>query len=521
MMKYRVWPAAALLVVGVATGAPAQQKPAPQQPAQQACDLKTSHFAVSRAVLYIQNASSSQDSTKRTQALDGARRSLMEALEQGQDQNPAVWYFLGVYYTLEGDAIGADTTFDKVVAMMPDCETDVAQHREIAWASVANQGIQALRESDYAKAKERFTVANQVYDKNPTAHFYLGTIYATEDNADSALHYFKMAAVTAAGDTAEKEIHEKSTQNVARIYQVLEKWDSAQVYFRAYLALQPDDMEGQTSLASAYIASGDTASAVQIYDALLAKPDNMDPLDLFRIGVALFRADRPAQAATAFEAGLKRNPTYRNGLFNLTNAYFSLAQATQNQDSVKLWATKMLPAAQRLAQIDPLNRGVLRLVAAAHQFVGNGDSTDAVLKKVSDMKFEVEVLSSRATETGYDVQGTIMAIAPPALQAVRDSITRDSTRLEGLKTTTVPAAQRAQLQRRQATLQANIDRLRGNLQKLMGPVSVPTITFEFVDASGNVAASETVAAQTIEPNSVRSFQLTPTGQGIVAWRYKR
>lgn len=556
-MRYAAWPAAALLMVGAATGAWAQQKGAPpaQTPADQ-CDLKTSHFAVSRAVLYIQNASSAQDGAKKQQALDGAHRSLIEALEQGQDKNPAVWYFLGVGYAMKldldaasltgvdstirggngtpadsakadslrrtfvGDVTAADTSLDKVEAMMPSCEKDIEQYRYAAWASATNQGIDAMRDNQYDKAKEAFALANRVYGKKPTAFFYMASLFATEDNADSSLHYFKAAAQIAEGDTSETEIHEKATQNVARIYQVLEKWDSAQAYFKAYVQVRPDDLDGQTNLANVYLAGGDTASAVKIYDELLAKPEGMDPLDVFRIGVSLFRADHADRAAVAFESALKRNPNYRNGLFNLTNAYFSLAQATQNPDSVKYWAGKMLPVTQQLVQIDPLNRGVLRLLAAAHQFVGNGDSTDAVLKKVNAMMFEVEVQGSRATSGGYEVQGTITAIRPQAAQAVQDTITRDSTRLETLKRTTVPAAQRAQARANQTRLQNGLTRLRTKLQQLNGPVNVPTITFEFLGADGNVVATESVAAQTIEPNGSKQFQLTPTAQGIVAWRYK-
>jgi tetratricopeptide (TPR) repeat protein len=484
------------------------------------CDLKTSHFAISRAVLYIQNASSAQDSVKRQQSLDGAHRSLIEALEQGQTQNPAAWYFLGVYYSYEGDAAGADSAFDKVEGMMPSCEKDVDQYRYMAWAGATNKGIDAMRENDYDKAKSSFALANQVYAKKPTALFYLATLFATEDNADSAVHYFKIAAKAAEGDTAETEIHEKATQNVARIYQVLEKWDSAQAYFKAYLQLRPEDLDGQTNLATAYLSSGDTASAVSIYDATLSKADSMEPVDVFRIGVQLFRADHPDRAAIAFEKGLARDPYYRNGLFNLTNAYFSLAQASQQPDSVKYWAGKMLPVAQRLAQVDPQNRGVLRLVAAAHQFVGNGDSTDAVLKKVNQMEFEVDVQSARAGNNGYDVQGTITALKSTAAQVAQDSITRDSTQLETLKQTQVPAAQRAQLQRRQATLQTRLSRLRAKLQTLGGPVSVPAITFQFLDKDGNVAATESVPAQGVEQSRSKQFQLSPTAQGIVAWRYR-
>lgn len=524
MRTYAVWPAAALLVVGAATGASAQQKGkgAPPPPAQaNECDLKTSHFAITRAVIYIQNASTAQDTIKKQQSLDGAHRSLIEALEQGQAQNPAAWYYLGVYYAMVSDAAGADSAFDKVVSMMPVCEKDVDQYRYMAWAGVTNKGIDAMRQNNYDQAKQAFALANQVYTKKPTALFYLASLFASEDNADSALHYFKVAGKTSAGDTAETEIHEKSTQNVARIYQVLEKWDSAVVYFKAYLDLHPaDSLESMRSLADCYASSGDTANALGINYKLLANADAMDPADAFRLGVGLFRLERPDSAAVAFDKGLKRNPYYRNGLFNLTNAYFSLAQAAQKPDSVKYWAQKMLPVAQRLAQVDPMNRQVLRLVAAAHQFVGHGDSTDAILKRANQISFEVDVQSARASDNGYEVQGIVTALKAPTAQAVQDTITRDSTRLETLKLTKVPAAQRAQAQANQTRLQNGLNRLRGKLQQMNGPVNVPAIAFQFLDKDANVVGTQTVPAQAIPQSQSKQFQLTATGQGIVAWRYQ-
>lgn len=522
MMKYAVWPAAALLLAGAVTGASAQQK-GKGQPEQQVneCDLKTSHFAISRAVLYLQNASSTQDTVKKQQSLDGAHRSLIEALEQGQSSNPAAWYFLGVYYANEGDAAGADSAFDKVESMLPTCEKDVDQYRYMAWAGATNQGIDAMRENNYDRAKTSFGLANRVYTKKPTALFYLATLFASEDNADSALHYFKIAAHAAEGDTSENEVHEKATQNVARIYQVLEKWDSAQAYFKAYLTLHPaDSLESMRNLADCYASGGDTTNALKIDYQLLASADHQDPLDAFRLGVALFRLDRADSASAAFEKGLQHNPYYRNGLFNLTNAYFSLAQATQKPDSIKYWAQKMLPVAQRLAQVDPINRGVLRLVAAAHQFVGNGDSTDAVLKRVNQLSFEVDVQSSRTGNNGYEVQGTVNAFKSPAAQVLQDSISKDSTQLEMLRQTRVPAAQRAQLQRRQATLQSRLNRLRPKLQTLGGPVSVPAITFQFLDQDGKVLDTQTVPAQTIPQNQSKQFQLTASAPAVAAWRYQ-
>jgi tetratricopeptide (TPR) repeat protein len=498
------------------------------------CDIKTSHFAVTRAVLYIQNASNEPDSVKRQQALDGAHRSLTEAIQSGGEVDPNMWYFLGIYYAMKGDGFGADSAFDKVENALPGCKNDIAQYRQNVWATVANKGIEGLREGDNDKAKTHFRLANELYADDPTASFYLGTVFATEDDADSALYYYKQSARRSQGDTANAEIHEKSVQNVARIYQVLEQHDSAAVWYREYRKIRPDDPEGLTGHASSLLAAGDTAAAVTLYDSLLAKADVMDPLDLFRTGVALFRTNRADRAALAFEAGLKRNPYYRNGLFNLTNAYFQLAQIAQEGNqaaAMREYARKMVDAGRRLLAVDPRNGQVIRLVAAGYQLLSRDDSTDLWLKRANELTWEVDVQVAREASGGYEVQGLIKPIVPTRIHALRDSITRDSTRLEQVRQMiqtgtdpqtgrAIPASQRSQLNQRQTTLQRRLTGLRQELQRLQASVSIPAITFEFLNAAAAVVATETVAAQSVEPNAPKEFQLTATGEGIVAWRYK-
>lgn len=559
MRKYVVWPAAVLLLGGVATPGRAQNQGAQQRDTAE-CDLKTSHFAVSRAVLYIQSALNSQDTTKREQSLDGAHRSLLEALDQGQAQNPAVWHYLGIYHALkldddivsltqadsvadstkadslrkvlEGDVDAADSSFDKVETMMPGCQKEDDQFRYMAWAKVANQGIAAMRKNDYDRAKALFATANKVYSKDPTTYFYTATLFAGDNNADSALAYFKSAAEIADGDTAYTEIHEKSVDNVAQIYKVLEQWDSAATWFRRYRTVKPEDHAAWVDLESVYFSAaqaakdaGDSAKAkayiaqaVPLHDSIMSQADSLPATLLFRAGVAEFGGDLAGEAAESFDAGLKDDPYYRNGLYNLTNAYFR--QAQENPDSAKYYAAKMLAAGQRVRALDPANRQVLRLIAAAYQMLGQTDSTDAVLNRVSNMTFEVDVQVGRASNGTYEVQGVVMALQPPAVQAIRDSIRNDSTQLEVLRQTKVPASQRAQLRRKQRRLEASVKRLEGKLQTLNGPVSVPAVTFEFLDKSGNVVTTQSVAAQSMQPGLSRQFDLTATGDGIIAWRYK-
>jgi tetratricopeptide (TPR) repeat protein len=294
------------------------------------------------------------------------------------------------------------------------------------------------------------------------------------------------------------------------------------VYFKAYREIRPDDAEALTSLGRALMSSGDTAGAEGVYDNILSNAGMMDPLDLFRVGVALFRIERAAKAAQAFESGLQRMPYHRNGLFNLANAYFQLAQNASG-DSAKPHALKMLGAVRRLLAIDPASGAAMRLMAAGYQLSGRADSTDIWLTKAGQMSYDVDIQAAQAVEGGYYVAGTITAGASPVALAVQDSLSRDSTRLETLRqqlqTGSIPAAQRQQAQERRTTLERRVSTLRTRLQSANAPVSIPTLAFEFLNADGETIASETVAAQSLDPKGRKQFELRPSGDGIVAFRY--
>ena len=102
-------------------------------------------------------------------------------------------------------------------------------------------------------------------------------------------------------------------------------------------------------------------------------------------------------AARAFEAGLAQSPYARDGLFNVVNTYYVLADSA-----------KILPAARRLVGIDPMNRSVLRFAGAAHQMNGKVDSTVYyVAQAESILVVDVSVQSFKPTEQG----ATFAAIA--------------------------------------------------------------------------------------------------------------
>src|SRR5256885_2250657 len=83
--------------------------------------------------------------------------------------------------------------------------------------------------------------------------------------------------------------------------------------------------------------------------------------------------------ARALTLGLARNPYRRDALFSLAVAHYQL------RDSAAL-----LPVAQRLLVLDPLNRASLKLVAAGWDFGGRRDSTRAYVAR-ADTGLAVEI----------------------------------------------------------------------------------------------------------------------------------
>jgi tetratricopeptide (TPR) repeat protein len=308
--------------------------------------------------------------------------------------------------------------------------------------------VQAFNAGQSDSAISYFRQANVIYSGEPAGHSAIATLFANAGQVDSAAHYYGRAAQAAMVDTVKyaKERREALYNQGAVLHQA-KRWDEALVTFRSYLAAYPNDPQAMAGVASAYAAKGNNDSATAMYLKILDRADSVAPEQLFTAGVAIFnsapplpdtatagnacrteeRAKRPpptprqvttrcnektremvrardeASAGTyrlairAFDAGLARNPYYRDALFNLCNTYLIL------QDSLN-----MLSAAQRLVAVDPMGRGSLRLLAAAWQFKRNSDSTLRYLTIAdSILPVEVSVTSFAPQDQNAALQGLV------------------------------------------------------------------------------------------------------------------
>src|SRR5512143_2825322 len=463
------------------------------------CDLKPGHYLVNSAVLYLKNAAETRFDDQKKKDLSDANRSLTQALTSGgQDKNPAAWYYLGRYYVIQNDAYGADSAFDRAEALFPACKDDIWLFRRNAlWVPAFNAGVAALNAQQYDSAVAAFRRAAVVYDEEPQGLTTLATAF------------FNMPAETYLPESTFRRMNPAvpdSQFQAAYDAAARTRYDSAASGYAEYLKVMPNDAQALARLGDVLQTAGQKDSAMSVYATIIAHADSMDALSLFNAGVSIYngappfpdtvrvsadcRRSRapgrtPAQrrlivaqcdsvaadsvkkreataaqnyslAAQAFEAGLAHNAQSRDGLFNLANAYLALRQPD-----------KMLPVAQRLVAIDPMNRNSVRLVAQAW-----------ALKSRSDSALHYVTLS----DSLLPVDVTVASFAPG---------------------------------------EQNVS-LSGLIANYHSSPSTPlTLVFEFLDASGKVVATQTVDVPAIPAEGNHAFQTQAIGAGIIAWRYKK
>lgn len=452
--------AAVLPVEAAAQAAPPANRWAPPK-----CDLRPGHKLVNSGMMFLKSATETRFDDQRQKDLQEANGALTQAVTTGdQAKNPAAWYYLARYYLIVKDLKGADTAFTLAEGLKPDCKGDIAIWRRDAWRDAANAGIQAWQANNNDSAISSFRRANAIWRDDPTVFKYLATLLYQAGQPDSAIFYFRRAADVAAKDTSGLQDRKDALYNMARIEHSLaraeqdslsrikpdnfsSRWAGVLAGYREYLTLVPHDIEILASIGSVKLTLGQRDSAFAIYRQIIAGGDSGSGISIFRAGVEMYqgapeppdtaaagrvcrgraRPVPPARsracrdslaavvrvhdsittatyrlAAEAFDAGLKLNPYFRDGLFNAVAAHSNINDTAA-----------ILPLARRLLSVDPLNRESLRRMAFAHQRLGHLDSTVHYLR-VSDSTLiaDVTITQFSPEEKEATLRGTVTSLRP-------------------------------------------------------------------------------------------------------------
>lgn len=438
------------------------------------CKLEGSgDFRVSSAKVYLRTGiEGTGDAINRTNALRNGDRVLKEAITvNGQGKNPAAWYYLGRINLQQGDLAGADSAFKKVEAMAPACNADVRMYRYRVWAALVNAGqtLQQAKQGDSSVVM--FRAANQIMAGMPMAYILLAQHFNDAGNADSSIVYFGKAAATepTAGDTTQLKHRNQAAFNYGVLLLEANRAPDAIVAFRRYLAIQPNDVAAKKGISQAFRKVGQVDSA-QVYERQIASaatsgPDAMgaevSETDLFDIAVKQFTDKDYKAAAETFTRITTQNPSNRDALYNLANAYLAL------DDGPNLAKT-----AELLLAIEPLSEQDHKLRVQGYKTAKNSD----MLTK--------SVVTYVALPVNVKVEGL-------AIGGASSTLTASATGREALDEASKPI-----------------------------PAKPLAMVVEFLGAGGTVVTTTEVPLPALKNGEAHPITAVGSGTGIVGWRYK-
>jgi len=436
------------------------------------CGLKSNHFKVSSGASYLRTGIENDVPENQKRALDNGERVLLEAMQQnGQEKNPAAWYYLGRIYLQRGDLYGADSALARAEQLAPDCAKEISAYRQNAWVALIRGGNGFEEQKNPDSALVLYRQAGMIFTRSPIPYYQAANVFNTQGQTDSAAAYFGNAVAVAANatDTTEVNIRNRSAFNQGALLLNSKKFPEAAAAFEQYLKWVPGDMEAKRGLAGAYRGMGDAARAQALDQQIVAAggttgggAGGAGSQDIMNIGVNFYNEKKYAEAADAFEKVAQAEPYNHDALFNLTNTYLAL------KDGPKLLAT-----AQRLAELEPMNENALKLVGEGFKQTKKVNEAVATAEKVLALPVDVRVSEFSAKADGATLTGT-------------------ATGREAMNAAGKPIA----------------------------PAPV-TLVFEFLNASGGAVASQEVQVPALKAGESHEVKAAGQGAGITSWRCKR
>ncbi|MGN6391471.1 MAG: tetratricopeptide repeat protein [Gemmatimonadales bacterium] len=448
----------------------AKSVPFKYEPAQ--CNIKPNHFKVGSGAGYVKAALETDVPESKARILGQSEKVLLEAIQQnGQDKNPAAWYYLGRTYLQEGKLYPADTAFAKAQQLAPDCAKDIDGYRRNAWVALINAGSKFEEDKNVDSAYALYQQANSIYRGSPVGFYRAASILNDRKQFDSAASYFGQAVAVSANstDTTDQKYRNNSAFSQGVLLLNAKKYDQAAQAFEQYLKWVPNDTQAKRGLAQAYRGEGKTDQATALEKEVVAAGGSAGGAggtggseDLMSAGINLFRDKKYAEAAAAFEKVVQAEPYNRDALSSLANTYLAL------QNGPKLLAT-----AQRLVAIEPLSESALKLLGEGYKQTSKVD--DAVKTAEQVLALPANVKAADFSTSGAGASLTLTAAGRAAQTASG---------------------------------------------KPIAPSAVP-ITVEFINASGQPVATQDAQIPAVPNGSSQDVKVDGKGAGITAWRYKR
>jgi tetratricopeptide (TPR) repeat protein len=293
----------------------------------------------------------------------------------------------------------AKADFDKAEELHPRYVLETEVWRERAWVDAYNDAIVPLNGGDLETAVGIFEAANAIYPQRPEAFLQVGSVYSRLSRPDDAATAFQTAIglleesrALALADTTLAETWEQhweiARSGLGQALQLAGRYQEAADLFGEMLADTPDDPALIGSLASVLTELEMTDSVDVLYHNLLNRP-GLTEFDFANAGVGLYRIGEYERAAQAFRSAADMNPFNRDARLNLTQTYYG----SENWEAV-------IPSAQELLEVDPLNGMVWIILARAYSELENDEDAGRVFNEYQAIGYEVEEIMLAGGATG-------------------------------------------------------------------------------------------------------------------------
>jgi tetratricopeptide (TPR) repeat protein len=493
----------ALLSVPLAAGPLLAQEPEyndrvaralPSNWADPGCSIKDGYYLVGSGSSYLFEATKTSVPDNKTRMYGDAVRVLEEAiLRKGQADNGAAWYWLGRAYMRQGDVAGLDSTFARAIELIPDCADEINEYRRAAWVALIRPGAEFLQAGNNDSALVLLRAANDVYQEEPNALYYLGILFANTGEADSAAVYFRASAEVASQNETFVEDRNQATFNLGVVLGTMGAWAEAATVWERYLEWVPDDLDATKALAQSYRNSGQDEKAQALEATLLAAAtapsadlSGMSTSDIYNFGVNAFNDGKFSMAAEAFGAVLVEEPHNRDAMYNRSNAIYAVVsglrqevaalsgeEAATAEERLQAEARRLIESAEYLLAYAPLNGDAMKLQGEGYRVLEDQDRLLEVFTEITAAPVTLEVVGFDSGEGGAVLTANATGRQPQSI---------DGTNLEA---------------------------------------TAVTITVEFLNQADEVVASQDVTLPVLAPDATEEVVVEGQGSDITWWRYRQ
>ncbi len=481
----------------------------------------------------LREAIEAEDPADSIAKMEEAATKLREAFADGG--SPGAWYYLGRYYVVTEDPVGADSALHQAAELIPECAEDIQGHLVVAGALALGAGSAAWVSGDRAAAVDHMRVAASLHPENPVIFLYMARVFAERSEADSAAKYVRIGVDLAGDDPEHARNRTAALRDLARVSDTLAmETTGGQAVQARVLRDSVDRRIGRDSTILAQLVA--QWSGVNLRPEQLAAYQNDSAGRTEALAVSRqtreslarqYRSDSAAAvpalaaAAAAYEEYLKAVPEDIHGGFQLVRLYGAGGQL----DLVRRTTDRLLTAGTQS-----------NALGAASTMFGEGHyaMTAAVLETVLQQNPNARsalFLLSRVHLVGVD--GERLVATAQRLTEI-DPLNAQSVRMlaGGWELVSMADSARKYVAMADSGLQWTVDviefraredtRLSGQIRNLVNrPLPAVSLAFEFLDAQGVTLYAGNADIPAMQPGAQEQFQLQLPQSGAVAWRYRR